>query len=185
MPRRRSHWVLTLFILAVFGTAVGVPLFHLIKSLPSSKNLNLGQRANLSSGDDNGIVGITVEKVIFPKQLAQGFFTPDPGTHYAVAQIRECGGANYTSDNGGAGLDWVDWALDGHGHNQTPDPINQRNPGIDSFGGKDLTNKCVTAWLTFQFPLKVNPVWIKYTGQEGSTFGWYLVKPKPKPKPKG
>jgi hypothetical protein len=176
----------TVLLLAVFGAAVGIPLLNQIKkNLPKSVNLQLGQRANLSSSEDKGVVGITVEKVIFPTKLAQPFFTPTPGKRYAVAQIKECGGARFNSDNAGSGLDWFDWALVGSGASDTAFPIDQRYPAIDKAGetngvSNDLTNRCVTGWLTFQFPQKVNPTWIRYTGQYRSTFSWYLARQRHK-----
>jgi hypothetical protein len=173
----RSRLVLSLIILVVIGLAVGIPLAKVVQSLPSSVTLPLGHEATLSSGDDNGIVGITVKRVIFPYDAKNDFFTPTPGTQYAVAEVTECGGPNYNQDNGGFGLDWSDFDLLGRGQDITPDPIDARNPGIDNLPGSNLDNKCETGWITFEFPQKATPTSIKYLGQIGSmTYIWTLSK---------
>lgn len=122
-----------------------------------------------------------MEPVIFPfTKLSDGFFTPSPGKKYAVAEVRECGGPNYSTDNSGCGLNTTDWALDGPGVTEVWDPVTQKDPALDKVNADNLTNRCATGWLTFEFPQKKTPTWIRYTGQFGSTFSWELIKRKRK-----
>lgn len=182
-PRRWRKW-----LLISVGTVVGLIIVLVVVGLTVNTNsppkykapkatglvhLRFGQKAVLSQGwVSDGIVSATVYGFQTPFK-AQTLNTPDAGDQYAVSRVQVCAGPQGASTSNE--LLPYPFQLDYPG-NQTfgalAGPDAAREPDLSNTPATLRANRCVRAYVTFEFPRDKPPVAVGWGSPDQPAYEW-------------
>ncbi|HEY1914877.1 MAG TPA: hypothetical protein VGH27_04805 [Streptosporangiaceae bacterium] len=136
-------------------------------------HLHLGQKAVLSSDwTSDGIVSATLYSLQMPF-TSQTSNRPDAGDQYAVGRAQVCAGpqgANTTSQLVAFPFELV------YPHNQTTgvldSPDAAREPDLGNTPSTLPANKCVTAYITFEYATNAKPLSVAWGAPDQPAYEW-------------
>ena len=183
-PRRPHRWrnrlliaggivVVLIIALIVVGLTTGSNPQPTAAKCTGVVHLSLGQKAKLCSDwTSDGIVSATLYSLQMPF-TSQTSNRPDAGDQFAVGRAQVCAGpqgANTTSELVAFPFELV------YPNNQTTgvldSPDAAREPDLGNTPSTLPANKCVTAYLTFEYATNAKPLSVAWGGPNQPAYEW-------------